>query len=95
MFCKETFYLKLFVFYLFYYLASSSRDKAARRPHQLALTISSQTKWASETKTIFYGACKCSSAYFGFNTITGSFFFLFFFLTHLVPGSILGQGASP
>lgn len=33
------------------YLASSSRDRAASRPHQQALTISSHTRWAPETET--------------------------------------------
>lgn len=33
------------------YLASSSRDRAASRPHQQALTISSHTRWAPNIKT--------------------------------------------
>lgn len=33
------------------YLASNSRDRAASRPHQQALTISSHTKCAPDTET--------------------------------------------
>lgn len=39
------------------YLASSSRDRAASRPHQQALTISSHTRWAPVAQTQTTGYC--------------------------------------